>query len=218
MTSWVEVLEQPAWVRPAHHDLATAVVLGLPGHDDGRVPSVRRLCLLGIFATAPFLLIRPAAMASCASGAGPEGSDIIFVGTAAENRRGYTRFAVSEVLAGPALAPDLWVQSGQEQPRWPLSLISGVSSSVDADFTVGDQYVVGTGDEFVTSACESEALRGGQQLQQLRRPNSGPVRPGGLEGADPPVDALRITLAVVTGIAGLLALWIARRRRRSTTQ
>ena len=185
------------------------------GHDDGRVRSARRLCLLALFVTAPFLLVQPAALASCAQEAGPGGSDIIFVGTAEENRRGYTRFAVSEVLAGPALAPEVWVQSGQKQPLWPFS---GVSSSVDADFTVGDQYVVGTGDGFVTSACESEALLGDDQLQQLRTPNAGPVRPGGLEGADPPIDALRITVALGTGVAGFLALWIALRRRRSTDQ
>jgi len=199
----------------AHHDLATSVVVGLPGPDDGRVPSVRRLCLVALFVTPALFLVQPAALASCASGSGPEGSDIIFVGTAEENRRGYTRFAVSEVLAGPALAPEVWVQSGQKQPLWPFS---GVSSSVDADFTVGDEYVVGTGDGFVTSACESEAFLGDEQLQQLRTPNAGPVRSGGLEGADPPIDAMRITVAFGTGVAGLVALWIFLRRRRSTDQ
>lgn len=57
------------------------------------------------------------------------------------------------------LAADVWVRSGQEQPLWPLSLLSGVSSSTDADFTVGGQYVVGATDTFVTNLCRYQELQ-----------------------------------------------------------
>ena len=92
------------------------------------------------------------ATASCAEDAGPQGSPVIFVGTAGEERRGYTRFEVGEVWAGPDLAPEVWVLSGQKQAPWPLSLVTGVSSSADAQFDDGEQYVVGASRSFSTSA------------------------------------------------------------------
>jgi len=63
--------------------------------------------LLGV--VLPFLALilgAPApAVASCAQDSGPGGSDIVFVGTAQEERRGFTRLAVDEVWLGPDLAP-----------------------------------------------------------------------------------------------------------------
>jgi len=179
------------------------------------VPFVRRLSLAILVAGAPFLLGPPAATASCGPDGGPEGSDIIFVGTAEENRRGYTRFEVSEVLAGPALAPEVWVLSGTKQRPWPFSLFGGAASSVDADFVVGEKYVVGTGRGFATSACTSEAFLGEEQLQSLRTSTAGPPQAAGLDGADPPIDAMTTSLAIAAGLAAFLALGLTLRWRRS---
>lgn len=182
------------------------------------MPLVRRLCLAIVVGGVLFLVGAPAATASCGPDGGPEGSDIIFVGTAEENRRGYTRFGVSEVLAGPTLAPEVWVLSGTKQRPWPFSIFGGVSSSVDADFVVGEHYVVGSGLGFVTNACSSEALTGEGQLRQLRTPTAGPPQSGGLEGADPPMDAVATSLAIAAGLAALLALGLTLRWHRSTPQ
>jgi hypothetical protein len=156
-----------------------------------------------------------AAHASCAQGAGPEGSPVIFVGRAIEERRGYSKFQVTEVWAGPDLATNVWVLSGQEQPAWPFYYFQGVASSVDADFKIGKEYVVGAGRGFATSSC-SIAASGDNQLKppaDVRAPTD-----DGSEGADPPPGpmmtgaGLGLLLAapvlVVTGLVG--------RRRRSS--
>src|SRR4051812_43957741 len=100
--------------------------------------------------------------ASCAADSGPEGSPVVFVGTADGERRGFTHFAVSEVWAGPDLAPGVWVLSGQRQPRWPLNLFTAVGSSVDADFVDGDVYVVGASRQFQAGACSVEEVPSGR--------------------------------------------------------
>ncbi len=202
----------------AHHDLATCLVVERSRTDDGHVRCIARSCLAALLVTVPVVLAGSGAMASCMADSGPADSDLIFVGTAEENRRGYTRFAVSEVLAGPVLAPDVWVRSGQEQPPWPLSLFSGVSSSGDADFSVGHRYVVGATDEFVTNTCQSEEFQGERQLQPLRTPSAGPANPAGLDGADPPIGPLGIGLVTSAGLGTLLALGVVLRRRRSAHQ
>ena len=155
-------------------------------------------------------LLTPAhpAAASCAADAGPDGAPVIFVGTAEENRRGYTRFAVQEVWAGPDLAPEVWVLGGQEQPPWPLSLLSGVGSSTDADFVEGDEYVVGASREFTTSVCSITTVDGVVNHPDAREPVE-----DGDAGADPPLGPLGQTLWVV-GAVGLLAAIVGLLRRR----
>ena len=122
------------------------------------------------------------AAASCAADSGPEGSDVIFVGTVENERRGYTRFAVDEVWAGPDLAPEVWVLTGQEQPPWPLSLFSAVSSSVDADLLEGEPYVIGASRSFSTSACSIGDVETARAPADVRQPVE-----DGDPGADPPI-------------------------------
>lgn len=158
-------------------------------------------------------LLQPvqSAAASCTENPGAEGSSVIFVGTAESERRGFTRFAVEEIHAGPDLAPEVWVRSGQEQPPWPLGIFGGVGSSGDADFVDGERYRVGANSSFVTGLCSvSEADRA------TRRPGARPPVEAGALGADPPIGPLGQTLWV----SGLLALGAAsvavlRRRRRN---
>lgn len=154
--------------------------------------------------------------ASCGSDSGPQGSQVIFAGSAQEERRGYTRFSVTEVWAGPDLAPEVWVQSGQEQPPWPFGLLQGVSSSGDVQFPIGAPYIVGATHDFRTDACTVEPAGPASddlRPQQVRSPVA-----DGRTGIDPPVGtgeaALRFgTLAVVAGLAVML---YGKRRRRAS--
>jgi hypothetical protein len=154
--------------------------------------------------------------ASCGSDNGPQGSSIIFAGSAQEDRRGYTRFSVTEVWTGPDLAPEVWVRSGQEQPPWPFGLLQGVSSSGDVQFPVGAPYIVGATHDFRTDACSVEPAGPASddlRPQQVRSPVA-----DGRTGIDPPVGAgeaaLRFgTLAVVAGLAVML---YGKRRRRAS--
>jgi hypothetical protein len=148
-------------------------------------------CLLGLPGAAP-------SYASCAE-SGPEGSDVIFVGTAREERRGYTRFEVDEVWAGPELAEQVWVLSGQEQGPFPLFLFSAVGSSNDAAFADGERYVVGATPDFRTGAC---SVAEADAIDSLRPDlTRGPVD-GAATGADPPASWLRIS--AVSGGAALM--------------
>lgn len=151
------------------------------------------------------------AYASCAAGSGPEGSPVVFVGTAQEERRGFTRFEVEEVWAGPDLAEQVWVLSGQEQPPFPLNMFSAVASSVDAEFVDGERYVVGATADFSTGACSiSEATA---DLDSLRPDDTRSPVDGGSTGADPPLGPWTIGLMGV-GAGGLVALVVVLRRRR----
>jgi hypothetical protein len=148
-------------------------------------------------------------MASCAEDSGPDGAPVIFLGSAESERRGYTRFAVEEVWAGPDLAPEVWVRSGQDQPPWPLSLLSAVSSSDDANFVHEGWYVVGASRSFDTGACSVTEADAGTRHPGAREPVD-----DGAEGVDPPIGPFEQALWV----AGLLALaaatvgWLRRRR------
>lgn len=156
------------------------------------------------------LPVQPA-VASCAAGAGPDGAPVVFVGTAESERRGYTRFAVEEVWAGPDLAPEVWVLSGQEQPTWPLSLLSGVGSSTDADFFSGERYVVGASRSFTTDACSVTEVGARARHVSARQPVE-----DGASGADPPIGPVGQTLWVagVLALAGVGVGFLRHRRRR----
>jgi hypothetical protein len=173
----------------------------------------RFLGLVALLIALPLALVTvPApAYASCAADSGPEGSPVVFVGTAQEERRGFTRFEVEEVWAGPDLAEQVWVLSGQEQPPFPLNMFSAVASSVDADFVDGERYVVGASDDFSTGACSvSEATA---DLDSLRPDDARPPVDGGSTGADPPVGSWTIGL-LGAGAGALVALVVVVRRRR----
>lgn len=151
------------------------------------------------------------AYASCAADSGPEGSPVVFVGTAQEERRGFTRFEVEEVWAGPDLADEVWVLSGQEQPPFPLNMFSAVASSNDAEFLDGERYVVGASADFRTGACSvSEATA---DLDSLRPDDARDPVDGGSTGADPPLGPWAIG-AMGVGAGALVALLVTARRRR----
>lgn len=172
-----------------------------------RPTSVRALLLLVATVTAA-VLAGPAAVASCAEDSGPTGSAVVFVGRMEEERRGFARFTVEEVRAGPDLAPEVWVLAGQEQAPWPLSLLAGVSSSGDADFEVGEQYVVGASGSFSTGVC-SIAEGDGRPDPDARAPVAGATT-----GADPPVGPVVQGLAVAGLALAVAAVVLALRRRR----
>lgn len=177
-----------------------------------------RLLALLLLGLALAVVAAPPAAASCAADSGPDGSEVIFVGTAIEERRGYSRFEVSEVWAGPDLAEEVWVLSGTEQPPWPLRWFSAVSSSVDASFETGTTYVVGASEEFATSACSIGTV--GSETAPF---DSRPPTEDGLEGADPPLGP--VAEGIIAGGAAFLlvgGLWAliwgllgSRRRARS---
>jgi len=158
---------------------------------------MRRVELVVAVVVSGMLLPVQPAVASCAAGSGPSGAPMIFVGTAESERRGYTRFAVEEVWAGPDLASEVWVLSGQEQPTWPLSLLFGVGSSTDADFVSGQRYVVGASRSFATDSCSVAEVDARARPAGAREPVE-----DGASGADPPIGPVGQTLWV----AGLLAL------------
>lgn len=159
------------------------------------------------------LCLTPAApsSASCAADAGPARSAVIFTGRAVEERRGFTRMEVDEVWAGPDLAPDVWVLSGQRQPRWPLYLLSAVGSSVDATFEPGVEYAVGATSAFTTGACSviEASAAGDLRPEDPREPVA-----RGLQGADPPAGPWLTGTGFVL-LAGLpVAVLVVLRRRR----
>lgn len=123
--------------------------------------TLMRCGVAGLLLAAVSAVTVPEARASCTSVSGPEGAVVVFVGTAEAERRGYTRLRAEEVWHGPDLAPEVWVLSGQEQPPFLLNLLTGVSSSVDAELVEGSRYVIGASEQFSTSACSiREADRG----------------------------------------------------------
>ena len=145
-------------------------------------------------------------------GAGPDGAPVVFVGVVESERRGYTRFHVEEVWAGPDLAPEVWVRSGQEQPAWPLSLLSGVGSSMDADLVTGERYVVGASGSFATDVCSVTEVNARVHRAGAREPVA-----KGAAGADPPIGAggQSLWVAGVLAFAGA-GVGLLRRRRRPT--
>lgn len=154
------------------------------------------------------------AAASCAADSGPAGSAVIFTGTAVEERRGFTRFDVDEVWAGPDLAPEVWVLSGQRQPPWPLYVLSGVASSVDAEFEPGVRYAVGATSDFATSACSVAEV---SSVPNLRPADVRTPVAGGSHGSDAPAGPWLTGLGFVALVGipvGVGAALLAHRRRR----
>ncbi|GGD11403.1 hypothetical protein [Nocardioides daphniae] len=172
---------------------------------------------LAALALLPALALAAAApaSASCAEAESPpESRPIIFSGTAVENRTGYTRFEVDRVWAGPDLADEVWVQGGQDQAWWPLNLVQQVESSVDTDFVVGEEYVVGAGDDFSTNLCSVTEAAGHEPPADARTPVD-----DGARGADVPLSPLAqtavaggVVAALVTGVM-LLLRWRRRHPR-----
>ncbi|MDP9443512.1 MAG: hypothetical protein M3P83_03790 [Actinomycetota bacterium] len=136
----------------------------------------------------------------------------VFVGTAVAQRGGFTRFTVHEVWRGPDLADSVWVQTGQRQAPWPLSLFVGVGSSTDANVRTGASYLVGTYGGFRTDACLMVSLDDVSDAAGLR---PGPVRapvPAGRSGAEPPPDPWVLTSAALLLAVGGVGALVWRRR------
>lgn len=165
------------------------------------------------------VVLRPtAASASCADDSGPARSPVVFAGRAEEERRGFTRFSVRTVWPGPDLAPEVWVQSGQRQPPWPLRLLTSVRSSVDADFEVGETYLVGASEDFLTGACTSLPLADiARDPSAADSPPSGARGPSdhGSAGADPPIGSVIETGVVAGTVVAMIGVLVLARRRRA---
>lgn len=165
---------------------------------------------------APLLLGSVAAAASCAEDSGPAGSPVVFVGTAGEERGGYTKFQVSEVWHGPDLAPEVWVLTGQEQPPWPLNVFLAVGSSTDASLSAGDTYVIGATDGFTTNEC-SIAATSSAAVDPLRPGEVRPPAEDGSTGADPPLGPLGQAVPSAAVVAAMIGLLVVRTRRHDRT-
>jgi len=107
---------------------------------------------------------------------------VVFLGTAAQERQGYERFAVEESWRGPRLATNVWVQTGQDQPPWPMSMLAGVGSSGDATFSTGRRYVIAASADFRTLPASSPQPTTQQRPEDCvrrthssRRQTAGPV-------------------------------------------
>lgn len=162
------------------------------------------------------------AYASCAEDSGPAGSPVIFVGSVEDQRRGFTQFSVGEVLTGPDLAPHVWVQSGQEQPPWPASLLLGVGSSGDAELLPGQRYVVGASADFHTNACsvsEFSSSSDSAAVGDRPAPARAPV-PSGSAGADPPLGPVGqgLWIAGFLAVLGSATALLRRHRHRQHTE
>lgn len=141
------------------------------------------------------------ATASCAA---PESISppIVFLGEVESERQGYVRFSVSEVWSDIALAKQVWVESS-----------SGGTSEDALDLKVGETFLVGTDEHFVTDVCQ--VFPASAKLPVISS-SSGPHRPSadGRSGAELPPSPLAV-IAVVVALAssGLVALaWFVRRR------
>jgi hypothetical protein len=178
---------------------------------------MRQLLLVAATLVSAMLVWAGPSFASCAEDSGPTGAPVVFVGTAQIVERGYTRFQVEEVRAGPDLAPQVWVLSGQPQPAWPLSVFSdNAQGEHDVDFTLGSRYVVGASHSFATDACRVSPATAGANSADARQPVD-----HGNHGAERPIGPLGQTLWVA-GILVLVAATVAllsrlRRRGRPTS-
>lgn len=154
----------------------------------------------------------PAAASCAASEFPPGGSAVIFSGTASENADGYTRFDVESVWAGPDLASEVWVLGGQEQPSGLRGLGVQVSSSVDAEFVLGQEYVVGADADFRTTSCRVMEAAGVPVPDDARSPVA-----DGSGGADRPLPTLAQALIATGALGGvvLVVVLLVRRRRSS---
>jgi len=171
-----------------------------------------RALLIATAATAVVLLPAPA-VASCAADADVTRAAVVFVGTAQETSNGHTRFAVGEVWAGPDLAPQVWVRTGQEQPGWPEGLFTSVSMSTDASPEDGERYLVGASAGLSSDGCSMTS-----SIEQVPRPAA--VREPaeeGLQGSGPPRTAWETTAggAVVVAVAATGVVLVRRRRARA---
>ncbi|MGI8574594.1 MAG: hypothetical protein ACR2MA_04460 [Egibacteraceae bacterium] len=86
---------------------------------------MRRGVLLVTLALLALAMSAGPASASCA---GPiedflDDRPIVFTGTVIDERVGYGLVEVEQIWQGPDLAPQVWVQGGQDQPPWPARLL-----------------------------------------------------------------------------------------------
>lgn len=177
--------------------------------------STRRAALLllgAVLVLAPVVAATAPAYASCAA-ISPVGSEIVFVGTAEGDREGFTRFSVDQVWAGPALAPEIWVQSGQDQPPWPMDWFVGVASSIDIDFEEGQRYVVGASRDFRTTVCTSIPASA-DRAPALRPADPREPVAGGHTGAEPPMGTVAQVARTVGVLVLVVLLVVVLRRRR----
>lgn len=178
----------------------------------------RRAAVGTLAATAAVLVVTAApATASCAA-VDPAGSPVVFVGTALQERNGFTRLAVDEVWAGPDLASRAWVRTGQQQ----LDPDLVVMGSNDAHLEPGERYVVGATSHFSAAGCSIVPVDEATRPAVVRHPvvgGSSGVVPVDPLVADGPGSGTRAALGVGGGagagaLAAALLLLVRRRRAR----
>ncbi len=139
-----------------------------------------RAALGGLVAAAAVVVMpaAPAAAASCAADSyGADDLPVAFLGTALQERNGFTRMSVEEVWRGPDLAPEVWVRTGQQQLEPDLM----TTSSADAHLERGTQYVVGAEDaDLWADACSVSLPEEATRPATVREPVT-----GGATGATP---------------------------------
>ena len=153
------------------------------------------------------LLSATPAAASCAAepSLSAAASRHAFVGRVTQIRGGVARIAVDSVWRGPDLAPVVWVQGGQAQPPFPVSLFMSAASSVDVHWSPGQVVLVGAdAPDLRTNACLTTTMAA-EDLADLAPPDARPPVAGGLDGAGPPVDPLPWALAAIVVLAVAVA-------------
>lgn len=179
----------------------------------------RRATLLLLVALLAVLPVAEQARASCA---GPIKGAVkrapwVFVGTATQQDVSTARLDVEQVWRGPDLAPTVFVQTGQTQPPWPLSLFIRSGSSGDATLEPGTTYVVAVEEHehrLLTNNCVvTEATR---PLLTLAPDDARAPVEGAVSGLRPGPSAVGLVAAGTALVLALvIGLLIARRRRRA---
>lgn len=129
-----------------------------------------------------------------------------------DSRPGFVHVEVTEIWRGAATRPRIWVQTGEDRPVWPLSLIQPVTvSSTDASLTVGTEYVIAADRRFRTNSCQ---IMDATNAVQLGLRPTAPIQPAanGHDGADLPLNRAVPTIAAVALLAASAIVIKIRRR------
>ena len=137
---------------------------------------------------------------------------VALVGRVTEVRGSVARVAVSTVINGPDVAPEVWVQGALTGE--PLSRLLGSSSSVDLQWVGGASYAIGANDRFETNQCRAtediDAVLAAVPAADQRTPVPGGHGGYPLRGISFASIAVGIAALGVVGVG--VVLWATRRR------